>query len=382
MKKSKAILGAVFALFLMGNFNSVHCAEAYKVGGLYPLTGGGAYMGVPIHNGSLLHVEEINSKGGINGHPIEFIVYDTEGKPEKAVSMANRLIKHDRVGVIAGPIYGYTAQAVLNLNNEQKIVSVSTNGSVPYNPDRDWQFAVFPSGETALEKFLMWCQKRNIKKIAIISATDPMGENGDKYLKERTKAYGITITDIKKFNNQDVDVTAQLSALNASGTEAIIAWTSVGTPAATVVKNAAQIGIKIPIVNSHSAGNKAWLDLVGKNTPENLYALAVKFALYDKVAENDPNKVGMRRFQEAYQKRWGKPGSMFEASGYDQISFIEYALEKVGMDSNAMRESIRGIKNFVGVNFLFTDVYKDNRGVDPNSMIMLKAQDGEWTMAE
>ena len=41
--------------------------DTVRIGGMYPLTGGGAIYGVPAMAGHQLAVEEINKRGGIMG---------------------------------------------------------------------------------------------------------------------------------------------------------------------------------------------------------------------------------------------------------------------------------------------------------------------------
>jgi len=47
--------------------------------------------------------EEVNKKGGINGHPIELIIADDESDTTKCNLAVKKLIKKDEVPVIIGP---------------------------------------------------------------------------------------------------------------------------------------------------------------------------------------------------------------------------------------------------------------------------------------
>ena len=50
------------------------------------LTGPGATYGVGVMRSATIAVDEINSKGGINGKKLEFICLDSEHQPVKVVT--------------------------------------------------------------------------------------------------------------------------------------------------------------------------------------------------------------------------------------------------------------------------------------------------------
>ena len=60
-----------------------------KIGKLAALTGDGATWGEHHRNAAIMAVEEVNAKGGIAGHKVELVVYDTKGRAEDAVNAAH-----------------------------------------------------------------------------------------------------------------------------------------------------------------------------------------------------------------------------------------------------------------------------------------------------
>jgi len=80
-----------------------HAADPIKVGALLPVTGGAAFLGGPEQRTLEMAVEELNAKGGLAGRPVQLIVKDTGGSPEKAVSFARQLIDEEQVFAIIGP---------------------------------------------------------------------------------------------------------------------------------------------------------------------------------------------------------------------------------------------------------------------------------------
>ena len=54
-----------------------------KIGSILSTTGPAAFLGEDMKAGMELAVEEINSKGGINGRKIEWVFYDAESQTQK-----------------------------------------------------------------------------------------------------------------------------------------------------------------------------------------------------------------------------------------------------------------------------------------------------------
>lgn len=73
--------------------NIAHAAEPLKIGSGYPLTNYAASDGQAMTNGSLLAIEEINARGGVNGRELKQVVLDLENdKNESVTNVLSRLI--------------------------------------------------------------------------------------------------------------------------------------------------------------------------------------------------------------------------------------------------------------------------------------------------
>ena len=74
-----------------------------RVGGTLSLTGFLAQTAVIHKIASELMVEEINSRNGLLGRPVEYVLLDDQSKPEVARSLYEKLITVDKVDLIQGP---------------------------------------------------------------------------------------------------------------------------------------------------------------------------------------------------------------------------------------------------------------------------------------
>jgi branched-chain amino acid transport system substrate-binding protein len=81
-----------------------------KIGFIAPATGNFAQMGQDMIAGFKMYLEEIGYK--VDGRKIQLIVEDEGGKPNIAVAKARKLIKNDKVDLIAGVFMTSAAYAV------------------------------------------------------------------------------------------------------------------------------------------------------------------------------------------------------------------------------------------------------------------------------
>jgi len=74
-------------------------------------------------------VDEINKNGGINGHSLELVIYDTEGQPTRAVTFTQKLINKDKVCAILGPLSSGSALAMIPIIEKAKIPNIALGAS-------------------------------------------------------------------------------------------------------------------------------------------------------------------------------------------------------------------------------------------------------------
>lgn len=103
-------------------------AKPIKIGGTLPLTGASADTGKWVQEGYKYWAEEINSKGGLLGRPVELSIADDGSSVDKAVSLLEKAITVDKVDLILGGYPGTSAAAQMALAEKYKMVYVSMGG--------------------------------------------------------------------------------------------------------------------------------------------------------------------------------------------------------------------------------------------------------------
>lgn len=172
------LLGAVAALVVLGA--AAGCGsepEPIKIGALLPISGVSGETGQRLLNGVLLALDEINSRGGINGRLIELVIKDTQADPEEAKRVFLEMEEEvqplvyisglSRVGVAIGPL-AEDAEAPL-------LVLVATSPKVV--DDKEWVFKYPQSAAAEVAPALFHFEKLGVKRLGLLYLNDAFGRS-------------------------------------------------------------------------------------------------------------------------------------------------------------------------------------------------------------
>ena len=391
-KKGKIVIGVVVAvvivLLLVGPLSIWNWVPAlkeppvtYKVGALLSVTGPAAWLGTPERNTVRMIEEEINEAGGINGHLLEVIVEDTVGDATKTVTAAKKLISKDEVLAIIGPSRSGTTMAVIPIVEEAEIPLVSCAAAEAIVvPVKRWVFKTPQKDSDAAVKIFEYMNKQGISKIAIITGTTGFGDQGRQQLKKLAPDFGITIVVDETYGPADTDMTAQLTKIKASEAEALVNW-SIVAGQVIVAKNLRQLGMEIPLFQSHGFGNVKYAQTAGE-AGEGIIFPCGRLLAVDTLLVGHPQKEVLTRYKEEYEAKYNEDVSTFGGHAWDALYLVIEALEEVGPDRGKIRDYIENRKGFVGTGGVFNFSPEDHNGLDKYAFEMLAVKDGKFVVAE
>jgi branched-chain amino acid transport system substrate-binding protein len=267
--------------------------EAIKIGAFFALSGPNAPIGTPTKLVAEMVVDQINKAGGINGRKIEMVMGDTESDPAKAATIAKKFIHTDKVAAIIGPTSTGEGMNVKKIVEEAGIPTFMTVGGDPVIMGGKFgaYTYVFKSPQrssTAVEKLYGHLKEKKLTKVALLTASDPFGKDGAKWLEDLAPKYGLTLVSMESFGPKDIDMTAQLTKVKNANPQAIVVWT-IGPAGAIVAKNKAQLGIKIPLFQCHGQPGPEYIQLAGKASEGDAMP-ATKLMAAAQLPDKDPQK--------------------------------------------------------------------------------------------
>ncbi len=367
------------ALFALGA--PAQAADSVKIGTFLAVTGPAAFLGDPELKTLQLYVNAINQQGGLIGKPVELIHYDTGGNAKEAVNFFKRLVKKDQVDVIVGGSSSGESLAVMPLAAEEEIPFVSMAGAVKIiEPVQKWTFKTPHTDRMAAAKIYTDMKRRGLTKVALISGDGGFDKSGREESLKLAPEYGITIVADESYGNKDTDMTAQLTKIRDSGAQAILNF-GFGTGPAIVTKNLRQLGIELPLYQSHGVASKKYIELAGA-AAEGVRLPAAALLVPEKLADTDPQKPVLLDYQQKYQAAHGDV-STFGGHAYDALFIVVEAIKRAGTTDKAkVRDEIEKIQGFPGTAGIFNMSPQDHMGLGLDAFKLLEIRNGDWTIVE
>jgi len=377
LKKALWILSIAM---LLCSASAALAAAPIKIGALFAVTGPAAFLGEPEKNTLELLVKEANARGGIKGAKIELVVYDTGGDVTKAVQLANKLIKNDKVVAIVGPSTTGETMAVIPIAEKEQIPLVSCAAGIKITePVKKWVFKTPANDHVAAEKILIQAEKLKQKNIALLTVSDSFGSSGREQLKQMAAKRGFKIVADEVYSPKDTDMTPQLYKIKAAKPDAIICWGTNPGPA-VITRNLQQLGIKTQLYQSHGVASKKYIELAGPEAAEGIMLPAGKLAVFDLLKKSDPQAKLLKEYNDSYKKAYRIEASTFGGYAYDGFQLIAGALKKGATTPAQIRDGIEKNGRLVGVSGIFNITAADHNGLDLSAFEMVRIHKGDWTI--
>ncbi|MGE7270517.1 ABC transporter substrate-binding protein [Brevibacillus panacihumi] len=358
----------------------------YKIGVDLELTGGSSVWGVPQKNAIEMLVKEINEKGGINGVPIELIVYDNESSETQALIVAKKMVEQDQVLAIIGGGTTPTTMPIVPYVTQQQVplVSVGSGDGItsPVN-EREWIFKTPSNNRDIAKSIVSFLKQKGKTSVAFLSMNNAYGESGKQAFEALAKEEGIAIIAAEKFGAGDKDMKPQLTNIKAKNPDAIIVW-AIPPSASIVNRNFWELKMDQMLIYSAGAGANAFIDLAGREAAEGTYIASGKVWVADQLDGNDPQQSLLTKYVKDYESSFQTGVSPIDGMAYDAALLVTKAIEM--STENVTRQSIRDnlekIQGLVGATGIFNMSPNDHTGLKPEDVIILQVQNGEWVIAK
>ena len=355
--------------------------DTIKVGTFLAVTGGASFLGDPELKTLQMYVDEVNAAGGVDGKMVELIHYDTGGNAKEAVNFVKRLIQKDRVDVIVGGTTSGTSIAVMPLVASSGIPFISLAGSVKIvQPVQKWTFKVPHTDAMAAAKIFGDMQRRGITRVALISGSGGFDKSGREQSIQLAPQFGITLVADESYGAQDTDMTTQLTKIRDTDAQAILNF-GFGTGPAIVTKNVRQLGIDLPLYQSHGVASKKFIELAG-DAAEGVRLPAAALLVTDQLPDSDPQKAVLTAYKAKYEAAHG-PVSTFGGHAYDGFYIALEAIDRANSTDKAkVRDEIEKTKGFVGTGGIYNMTPSDHLGLGMDAFKMLEIRNGDWTIVQ
>jgi branched-chain amino acid transport system substrate-binding protein len=320
-------------------------ADPIKIGGIAPLSPpGGVQTGESLRDGMKVAVQELNEAGGLLGRPVELLIEDTSGVPDKGAAAFERLATRENVVAVTGSAHSAVCMAVGPLAHQHGIPFVAgecwadgvTAAQIPE------VFRITVANSLIYSVSTDWVKEAGFEHVAII------GENSD---------WGLGVIDIFKTNLEDAgidvtsftaertvtDFTAQLLQLKRSDPPVnllIAGFTGPGL--LQMLRQAYDLGLG---PSEQTAVLAAGADVLEPEFWETMGEDGVYVIANPAGLPGKPDTPLARSFGEAFQELAGRPANPVALEGYDGIMVIAEAIKAANSaEPQKITEALRDLR--------------------------------------
>lgn len=358
---------------------SASAADPIKIGSVLSVSGPAAFLGDPELKTLQLYIEKINAEGGVLGRKLELVHYDDGSDAAKANSFTKRLIESDKVDVLIGGTTTGATMAMAPLVEKASLPFISLAGAVVViDPVKKWVFKTPHTDRMAAEKVFEDMKKRGITKVGLLSETSGFGASGRKETQTVAAKYGITLVADETYGPKDTDITAQLTRIKSTpGVQAVFVF-GLGQGPAVVTKNYGQLGMKIPMYQSHGVASDEYLKLSGK-AAEGVRLPTPALLIANALPAGDAQKPVVTGYDKAFKERYKVDPSTFGGYALDALNLSVDAIKRAGgTDREKVRAALESTKGFVGTTGVFNMSPTNHMGLDLSAFRMVEVKNGDW----
>jgi branched-chain amino acid transport system substrate-binding protein len=321
--------------------------EVLKIGQLSMQSGVMSLYGIQQNRGFLLGLEyasggEMDEEGRfiIAGRPVEVLLRDTEGDPEKGVALARELIESEGVEILQGPVSSAVAAALTTVAQEYQIILMVDPAASAFTTGKYFNPYVFRTSRTNYDDTLVIAKYlvENVgNTFAHIGIDNAFGQGSGEALTYSVEQFGgEVIADIyAPFDT--TDFTPYIQQAMDSGADCLfLTWA--GTGYVTLFQQLADLGALDEMRVATGYGDNASFAAVYGSALDQIGLNVYHYT----VPDNEINDWLTERHFEEYNE----PPDLFTAGGMASALALAAALEKTGGDTSgeAMIPALEGLK--------------------------------------
>ncbi|MBI1245521.1 MAG: ABC transporter substrate-binding protein [Alphaproteobacteria bacterium] len=300
----------------------LHAQTPLRIGLITTLSGPGGYLGADIRDAFNLAVEMEGGKLG--GVPVEVVVDDDGFKPGQGKSIAERMIKNDKIKLLTGIVFSNILGATLPdiLDADATYVSPNAAPSNFAGKECHKNYYVVSWQNDSLHESAGQMAKELGYKTAFILA--PNYQAGQDALAGFKRMFGGKIIGEQYTRLDQTDYSAEMAAIRAANPEVVFQFHPGGLGIA-FLRQYAQAGLidKVPMAVASPSLDHTTLKAVGD------VALGLWVSSHWNV---DFDNAANKKFVPAFMAKFNRTPTYYASQGYDTALAIAAALRQTKGD--------------------------------------------------
>jgi len=310
--------------------------EPYKIGVTYPLTGPLATSGNEYLPAAEVAVTHVNRAGGINGHPLELVVEDTQGQPQGGIAAMRKVVQVDGAQAVL-TIYTNVVTAQMPLADQIKVPLLSPVEAPGLMSKSAYAFSHAASVASMGILWRDYWRKTQVKRVFAFIVNNAFGPFISAVVKNAAQSAGVDYLETP-FNYGDNDYRGLVARAKDFNPDAIVVAEQGGIDGTLIIKQVREAGLNAPVFFPGIFYDEvAWRNGVGTYIGGVLEA-GIRL---------DPHAA--KQFIDDYRIKTGHFPSYVAGEVYDQIKMFAAAIARGSYSGEAIRNQLATMKGVPSV---------------------------------
>jgi len=346
-RRDLLVVLAVAGIAALGVESTSAQDKTIKIGGLFPMSGPGAYFGAQDKQGIELALEELN-KAGVNGYKFAIQYEDSACSPLPASQAAKRLLDQYKPDVIIGEECSDATLAIMPIIAEAKVPMINAGSSSIRitDPGNPYTFRIMPNEvmqgvDIATQAY----NKLKARTAVLLYENTNAGIGNAKVFKETFEKLGGKIVADIGFGRDVNDFTAIATRVAGAGKADVIPTYTLEGQGLKITQALAQAGVVKGGGGSSIQLGTIWLPFGFEQKAGKAAEGYVRIVQFDPTDQRDM----VKNFVKNFKAKFNADPTHLNAHAYDQIILIADVVKRGAKDAQSIRDTLAQTKNFVGV---------------------------------
>jgi branched-chain amino acid transport system substrate-binding protein len=360
---------ALAAIFVSA---TAHGQDGVKIGAVQGLSGPPAIVdfGESYLQGNQLALKEYLANSP--KHKIEFVIYNDEANPQRAVSLVQRLISNDKVSAVIGTVNSGNVAAFAPMLQQARIPlmagpAIATDITTKFiDQSPSYIFRCSMVEKFQIDAMLDWGAK-NFKKIGLLHSTTGYGMFAKSEIEKGMSARNIPLVAIESGAPTATELTSQALKLKNAGADLVLLFHD---SLELLYRSMPKVDYKPVVAGNWGLSSLKVLEIVGKDSLEGT-VMGQALDLSDPKAADFDSKM-----QKEYGQKYRWP--VVAALGYDGMKLLLKAVDAGGADPAKIRDALENISDFQAVSGTPAKPFgpKDHECLDAENVFLGVWKDG------
>ncbi|GGV43129.1 branched chain amino acid ABC transporter substrate-binding protein [Streptomyces griseoflavus] len=309
-----------------------------KLGMLTPLSGSSAAIGPYMRDGAQLAVDEINSKGGVDGRKLSLTVEDEACDPKTAAAGAAKLVSAG-VRISVGGYCSSATLPTLSIFDKAHIPMIvpAANSADLLAEQRRNVFLINGTGIQQAQAAAKFIKAEGSKRVALVDDNTSYSTDITKRTRDELGLLGTKVVNHQSVTAGETDYSGAVNTVLDSKAD-FVYWTGYYQEGGLLIKQLKAAGYQGSIMVADGSVDGKLIKIADRDNAQGVFAT---------MTQTPQTIPGGQAWIAKYKKKFGSDPGPYSTQAYDAVRVAAEAVEVAGStDGQAVIEALEQIDGF------------------------------------